>query len=144
MISCLLHFNRKMTLKKRNTQIKFVLIICLIWSCIDFKRNLVLWLEMCLKRIWFWIFVGWRNFAGERCLSGEHFTSSGAKIAWTIDLKLRTLIFNRILNKNTPGFFLTVSLSLFFYFNNLTSFESVICMKESALLKADYSKNIWK
>ena len=81
---------------------------------------------MCLKRILCCSFHGWRNFGGERFLTGKHLTSSGTKTTGITDFKLCTHISNRMLNKNVPSFFLT---RVIFYFNNSTSFESLFCMK---------------
>ena len=82
----------------------------------DFKRNLTdgnLIRKSILKRIWYCSFHGYRNFARECFLGGEHLTSSSTKTAQTINFKLCTHISNRMLHKTVPGFYLTMSCSFF-------------------------------
>ena len=66
------------------------------------------------------------EFRQGKVLCGEHLTSSRAKTK-TIDFNLSTRVSNRMLNKNLLAIFLTMCHS-FFYCNNSTRFESVLCM----------------
>ena len=96
----------------------------------DFKRNLTdgnLIRKSILKRIWYCSFHGYRNFARECFLGGEHLTSSSTKTAQTINFKLCTHISNRLLQKTIKVF--SNNELFIFYSNNSTSFESVFSMK---------------
>ena len=61
-----------------------------------------------LKTIWCCSFHGYRNFARETFLGGEHLTGSSTKTASRINFKLCTHISNRLLHKTVPAFFLLV------------------------------------
>ena len=66
-----------------------------------------------LKRIWYSGFHGYRNFSREWLLGGEHLTNSSTKTAQTINFNLCTHVFNRLLHKTMPSFFLVMSCSFF-------------------------------
>ena len=109
----------------------------------DFKRNLTdgnLIRKSILKRIWCCSFHGYRNFARECFLGGEHLTSSSTKTAQTINFKLCTHISNRLLHKTMPAFFLIMSHSFFIAIIQRV-LKAYFAWKQ---LKVDYSKNIWK
>ena len=95
---------------------------------------------MRLKRIWCCNFHGYRNFAREKFLSGEHLTSSSTKTAERINFKLCTHISNRLLHKTVPAFFLIMSYSFFIAITR-RALKAYFAWKQ---LKVDYSKNIWK
>ena len=90
---------------------------------------------MCLKRICCCNFHGQRNFAREKFLFEEHLTSPSTKTA-----ELSTNIFNRLLHKTVPTFFLIMSYSFFIAITR-RALKAYFAWKQ---LKVDYSKNIWK
>ena len=95
---------------------------------------------MCLTRIWCWSIHGYRNFAREWFLGGEHLTSSGTKTALGINFKLCIHISNRLLHKSVPAFFLKMSYSIF-----IGVIRRVLKVYFGwKQLKVDYSKNISK
>ena len=109
----------------------------------DFKRNLTdgnLIRKRILKRIWYCSFHGYRNFARECSLGGEHLTSSSTKTAQTINFKLCTHISDRLLHKTVPAFYLIMS---FWFFIAIIRrvLKAYFPWKQS---KADSSKNIQK
>ena len=109
----------------------------------DFERNLTdanMIRKRILRRIWCCSFHGYRNFARERFLGGEHLTSSSTKTAQTINFKLCTHISNRLLHKTVPAFFLIMSHSFFIAIIRRV-LKAYFAWKQ---LKVDYSKNIWK
>ena len=109
----------------------------------DFKRNLTdgnLIRKSILKRIWYCSFHGYRNFARECFLGGEHLTSSSTKTAQTINFKLCTHISNRLLHKTMPAFCLIMSCSFFIAIIRRV-LKAYFSRKQ---WKADYSKYIWK
>ena len=63
----------------------------------------------------------------ELFLGAEHLTSSTSKTAQTINSKLYTHIFRRLLHETVPAF--SVNELIIFYSSNSTSFESVVWMK---------------
>ena len=87
-ISCLLHCNRKNEMKKGKypdgvQMFTFFLDYRFAWRQ-KFHKKFDRWLfnqKMCLKRIWYCNFHGWRNFAREKFLGSEHVTSSSTKTA---------------------------------------------------------------
>ena len=90
---------------------------------------------MCLKRVCCCNFHGQRNFAREKFLFEEHLTSPSTKTA-----ELSTNIFNRLLHKTVPTFFLIMSYSFFIAITR-RALKAYFAWKQ---LKVDYSKNIWK
>ena len=73
--------------------------------------------KMCLKGISFCSFHGLRNFNEERFLSGENLANANTKMAEKINIKPCTLIFDRLLHKKSPAFFLKMSNLSFQYLN---------------------------
>ena len=93
---------------------------------------------MCLKGIW--CCSGYRNFAREKFLGGEHLTSCSMRMAEGINFKLCTHISNRLLHKIVPALFLIISF-LFFIAITRRALKAYFAWKQS---KVDYSKNIWE
>ena len=96
--------------------------------------------RMCLKGIWCCSFNGYRNFAMEMFLGGEHLTSSRTKTAESINFKLCTHISNRLLHKIVPAFFIMMSYSFFIAITQ-RALKAYFVWKQ---LKVDYWKNIWR
>ena len=101
---------------------------------------MVILFRKCLKGIWCCSFNGYRNFAKEKFLGGEHLTSSSTKTAQRINFKLCTHISNRLLHKTVPAFFLIMSHSFFIAIIRRV-LKAYFAWKQ---LKVDYSKNIRK
>ena len=109
----------------------------------DFKRILTdgnLIRKCVLKRIWCCSFHVYSNFAREWFLDGKQFTSSSTKTAQTINFKLSTHIFNRLLHKTISAFFLIMSCS-FFIAIIWRVLKGYFSWKQ---WKNDYSKNVYK
>ena len=92
---------------------------------------------MCSKGIWCCSFHGYRNFARETFLGGEHMMSSSTKTAKRINFKLCTHISKRLLHKTGPAFFLMMSHS---FFIAIVQRVLIACFAWKQL-KVDYSKS---
>ena len=95
---------------------------------------------MCSKGIWCCSFHGYRNFARETFLGGEHMMSSSTKTAKRINFKICTHISKRLLHKTVPALFLIMSHSFFIAIIQGV-LKAYFAWKQ---LKVDYSKNTWK
>ena len=101
----------------------------------------IIWSENIFKeRVCCCNFHGYRNFAREKFLSGEHLTSSSTKTAERTNFKFCANISNRLLQKTVTAFFLIMSYSFFIAITR-RALKAYFAWKQ---LKVDYSKNIWK